>query len=282
MKYNVSSKKAAELFNVNVSTIKRWSDSGILKCRKTAGGHRKFSIEDIRIHASELNLGLSDFMKLKSSSKVIENLSVRKTANLVKAFEKLLLKGEAEKAEHFLYNLWLNNLSLQEIFDDIVSVCMKNIGIKWMKNLIKIEDEHIASKALIAALYGFEKNISGAKSNGKKAICVCFENELHEIGILCVKITLEHLGWKVVYPGSDLPLKSLSDLIKIVKPDLVCLSAKGNHLNKKSIEIRELAIKNGIRIINGGNPGLKSINGIIYCSGIRDLMFELKKKFKLI
>jgi methanogenic corrinoid protein MtbC1 len=157
---------------------------------------------------------------------------------------------------------------------------MKNIGMKWKKNLLKIEDEHIASKALIAALYGFEKTITGAKSNGTIAICVCAENELHEIGILCVKITLEHLGWKVVYPGSDLPLKSLSDLIKIVKPDLVCLSAKGSHLNKKGIEISELAIKNGIKIINGGNPDLKSANGIIYCQSLRQLIFELKKNFK--
>lgn len=171
-------------------------------------------------------------------------------------------------------------MSIQVIFDNIVSPCMKNIGLKWLDKLLKIEDEHIASKALIDALYSFEKSITCMKKNGKKAICVCIENEFHEIGILCVKITLEHLGWKVIYPGSDLPIKSLSGLIKRVKPDLVCLSIKGNYMNKKVNEITDLSAKSRIKIINGGNPDLNSINGIIYCANIQDLIFELKNNFK--
>ncbi len=280
MKYSISTKKASDIFNVNVSTIKRWSDNGILKCRKTAGGHRKFSIEDIKFHAEELNLVISDFQILNSSVKLVKNISDRKTDKLIKALERLLLKGDSKKAEHFFYHLYLNNLSIQEIFDNIVSPCMNNIGLKWLDNLLKIEDEHIASRALIDALYSFEKSIKGIKSNGKKAICVCIENEFHEIGILCVKITLEHLGWKVIYPGSDLPVKSLSDLIKKVKPDLVCLSVKGNYMKKKVNEITNLSVKNKIKIINGGNPNLKSMNGIIYCASIRDLIYELKNNFK--
>ncbi len=280
MKYTISTKKAADIFNVNVSTIKRWSDNGILKCHKTAGGHRKFSIEDIKIHAEELNLVISDFLILNSSVNLVKDISDRKTAKLIKALERLLLKGDSKKAEHFLYHLYLNNLSIQEIFDNIVSPCMKNIGLKWLDNLLKIEDEHIASKALIDALYSFEKNITSIKSNGKKAICVCIENEFHEIGILCVKITLEHLGWKVIYPGSDLPIKSLSDLIKKIKPDLVCLSVKGNYMKNKVSEIIELSVKNKIMIVNGGNPDLKSVKGIVYCASIGDLIYELKNNFK--
>ncbi len=72
----------------------------------------------------------------------------------------------------------------------------------------------------------------------------------------------------------------LSDLIKKVKPDLVCLSVKGNYMKKKVNEITNLSVKNKIKIINGGNPNLKSMNGIIYCASIRDLIYELKNNFK--
>ena len=47
MKY-ISSKDASEILGVNISTLKRWTDNGTLKCTKTAGGHRKFTIQHIR------------------------------------------------------------------------------------------------------------------------------------------------------------------------------------------------------------------------------------------
>ena len=45
MQYN--SYQLAKIIGVNVSTIKRWTESGKLNCSKTAGGHRKFNLNDI-------------------------------------------------------------------------------------------------------------------------------------------------------------------------------------------------------------------------------------------
>ena len=47
MKY-INSKDASEILGINISTLKRWTDNGILECTKTAGGHRKFTIQHIR------------------------------------------------------------------------------------------------------------------------------------------------------------------------------------------------------------------------------------------
>ena len=46
MIYN--SYQIAEIMNVNVSTVKRLTDSGKLKCQKTDGGHRKIHINDLK------------------------------------------------------------------------------------------------------------------------------------------------------------------------------------------------------------------------------------------
>lgn len=271
-KYSISSVKAAELFNVNVSTIKRWSDSGILKCQKTAGGHRKFSIEDIKNYSNEVKLALPELALTKLSKAVISNVSGNKTERLAKHLQTLLLKGDSDNADTFLYNLYLNNYSLQEIFDEIIAACMKDIGDKWLNKTINIEDEHIASKALTGALYSLERRITALKSNGKKAICVCLENEYHEIGLLCVKIILSNLGWKVIYPGSDLPLNSLMDLIEKEKPDIVCISIKKSYIDTKLTELIKLSEKYGIKFIGGGNPKLRSLNGFEYCGSTNDLI----------
>ena len=47
MRY-LSSKDVAEILGINISTLKRWTDSGIIECSKTAGGHRKFTMQNVR------------------------------------------------------------------------------------------------------------------------------------------------------------------------------------------------------------------------------------------
>ena len=40
-----SSNDLAKIFSVNESTIKRWADSGKLRCLRTVGNHRRFPLE---------------------------------------------------------------------------------------------------------------------------------------------------------------------------------------------------------------------------------------------
>ena len=47
MKY-LNSKEVASIMCVNVSTIKRWTDSGKLDCYQTVGGHRKFLLSHLK------------------------------------------------------------------------------------------------------------------------------------------------------------------------------------------------------------------------------------------
>jgi len=39
--------EVAERFGVNVKTITRWADAGLLTCQRTLGGHRRFSAEQV-------------------------------------------------------------------------------------------------------------------------------------------------------------------------------------------------------------------------------------------
>ena len=38
----------AHMLSVDASTVKRWADSGRLRCYKTVGGHRRFSLLQVR------------------------------------------------------------------------------------------------------------------------------------------------------------------------------------------------------------------------------------------
>ena len=44
----LNSKEVSEILGVNVSTLKRWTENGNINCHKTAGGHRKFTMQNVR------------------------------------------------------------------------------------------------------------------------------------------------------------------------------------------------------------------------------------------
>ena len=47
MRY-LNSNDVAEILGINISTLKRWTENGTIGCSKTAGGHRKFTMQHVR------------------------------------------------------------------------------------------------------------------------------------------------------------------------------------------------------------------------------------------
>ena len=43
----ISISQASELLGVNIMTLRRWTDSGKIKCCKTIGKHRKYLLSEI-------------------------------------------------------------------------------------------------------------------------------------------------------------------------------------------------------------------------------------------
>ena len=44
----LNSKEVSDILGVNISTLKRWTDNGTINCHKTPGGHRKFTMQNVR------------------------------------------------------------------------------------------------------------------------------------------------------------------------------------------------------------------------------------------
>ncbi|MBK8982631.1 MAG: helix-turn-helix domain-containing protein [Ignavibacteria bacterium] len=282
----LSSKKAAEFLNVNESTVKRWADNGKLKSFKTPGGHRKFKFEDLKKVSEENNYLTPDMSAYSISIKTFNEIKDRDYGSLNKKFGKYLLKGDTGASYDLIYLLYLDKVPVAQIFDEVVKQSMENIGDLWSKGLLGIEDEHIASGALLSVIHRFENDItdkyySKSKKFNKTALCTGLENQLHDIGLLCVKITLKHLGWKVIYPGSNLPENSIINLLKIEKPDLLCLSFKSHGLNGKLIkvssEIMKTADKLNIKIFTGGEAAENGSNGVIKINDMVTFTKHLKE-----
>ena len=61
-----TSKEAAGMLGVTTRTIQLWSESGVLKAWKTAGGHRRFNQIDIEKVMSQLTQEVNEIADEKS------------------------------------------------------------------------------------------------------------------------------------------------------------------------------------------------------------------------
>jgi excisionase family DNA binding protein len=59
LKSYLTPKEAAELLMVSTAAVRLWAESGDLKARVTAGGHRRFKPDDIKEFATKKNIQLN-------------------------------------------------------------------------------------------------------------------------------------------------------------------------------------------------------------------------------
>ena len=84
MRY-LSSNDVAEILGINISTLKRWTENGTIGCSKTAGGHRKFTMQHVRDY----------YKNNKNSDKNLHILAdVKKEIKKTKEFNKFLIKNK--------------------------------------------------------------------------------------------------------------------------------------------------------------------------------------------
>ena len=55
----ITTREVADLLSVTDTTIKRWTNSGKLKCVKTLGGHRKYLLSEVESFARKNNIAVT-------------------------------------------------------------------------------------------------------------------------------------------------------------------------------------------------------------------------------
>ena len=226
----LTSSEVAELINVNVSTVKRWTDNGEIKCTHTLGKHRKYRIQDITEFATKnhIQINPSDFYTDGENDKELKQINFAVYSNdyqfLSDAYYKYILSGNKSKAESLLKLIYGHKFPLGTIFDMIVAPSLKRIGKDWYENKIGVETEHLASNITLHSIIKLQGVITKKEPKGFVSVCGCLTGEYHNIGITCVNNLLESEGWESYLIGSNTPATSFIKMIEQYKPHLVCIS----------------------------------------------------------
>lgn len=221
--------EASRILGVNVSTIKRWTDSGKLECTKTIGGHRKFSLSDLA-RFIESNHG--------SGTKVnifpIENADDLKISSyilkgdfdfLVDYTKQQALASNRNRIHQVLKGLYLGQHPLYLIYDRLITPVLVQIGDLWKKNIISISEEHLATQSIRDGIIRLQGLIRLPEKKLGIAMCINLENEMHDMGLKMTDHILEARGFKVLNTGQNTPLLNIENVFENYSPKRLYISS---------------------------------------------------------
>lgn len=293
MKTLLSTREVSVLLNLTETTIKRYAESGRLPCIKTLGGHRKFVLKEVITFAEQHSYPLTGVLppQMNSGDQELLAFSVQ-TQNYSKISEFILsaaLHNERPHLYELLIYLLKHHISIATIADEIIRPAMAKVGELWADDRLEVNQEHLASNALLEAIVNVRTDIHQKPPNGLSAVCACAEGDYHDIGLRLLSYALEAEGWSVQYLGASTPFSTLHSYINGKKPDLVCLSHTLPQQKRRFMEnmraIGDAAHSIGAIFVVGGfvarNFGEKDVHCDHFSASAGDVIAYLKDTFQL-
>lgn len=262
-----NSSEAANILGVNVSTIKRWTDDGRLKCIKTAGGHRKFAISHLAEFIQENKQKTSRVNVFPVEGEKDLEISYHITKGDFKFLKNRVL-GDAldcnrERIHKILNGLYLGQFPLHKIYDNLITPVMHRIGDLWEREEITITEEHFASQIIRDSIIRLQSAMQIPSKKIGTALCLNFSSELHDIALKLVDHILEIRGYKVLFSGQITPLYKLESIFEKFQPDRVYISSTVvSEISLAQLELNhllELCENNSAEVYVGGR-GMDKLN----------------------
>ena len=275
MKY-LNSKEVSGILGINISTLKRWTDSGKLGCEKTAGGHRKFTMQHVRdFYKSNSNSAKGEALSLetKDHKKIYGLINQQDFKQLAVLLAESSLNSDESSVGTIINGLYMNGTPVADLFDFVVDVAGNIVEDKLKKNKIAHTEAYLSRKTITRSVDGLNRDKPNGNFNGKNALCINFEDNLPDIGVVMSEVLMRHNGYNVFNSGSHAELGELSEIIIKRKIDVVlfylcnlqcCNAVIEENVSKTVKQIHDsikVANKLDIKILFGGE-GLFLLNDI--------------------
>ena len=201
----LTSREAAQLLSVGVSTLKRWADSGLLSGQRTAGGHRRFAAEEVE----RLRTRLRPTAAADPTAYWLQRM-------LDPAGSALGLAGALLEARAVRGSWWA-------VADDL-GLALTELGQRWARAEITVLDEHLAAEQVSRALAWCAQSLPVA-SSAPTAMLATAEGDDHTLGLSLVELCCREASWSTRWAGRRSPVEELAAAIAAGQVQLVALSA---------------------------------------------------------
>ena len=261
MKY-LNSKEVASIMGVNVSTIKRWTDSGKLDCYQTVGGHRKFLLSHLKNFLKEkinqkLKVNIIQYLN-KGEKELVQRIDRIDYKYLRNYLFQLGLQQSVDSIHDVINSLLIKGEPQYRIYDELILNVLNRIGDLWSNNKLSIADEHTMTETIRNVMYRIHSEIS--KNNvkiPKKVICMTLTNDEHEIPLVMIQSILDEINIPSTNLGRNVPVPSIESKIQAVNPTHLIISSNyvldTDTFNSAISRLIKFCHKKDIEVLIGGS-----------------------------
>ncbi len=209
----------ARICGVSISTIKRWTDSGLLRCVRTPGGHRKFRLQDVGEAARRL--GASTALPEVRPAAEYDALSLllmqRNHAALAARVAEALARGDEAGVGTWLTELHRHGMPVAEIAGLVLLAAIAKRDAEATDDFTRRRSRRLAEDAARHLCAHLPSPTPGAP----KALLAGTGTSGGTLLQALAALVLADLGWERVNLGPGVPLSTLCSGIGTVRPRLV-------------------------------------------------------------
>lgn len=236
----LTSSQVAKLLGVAPSSVKRWTQSGLLPCETTPGKHRRFTREQVENFARF-------HRELRRGEPVHE----------ATAWTDLLLKVESSYELQSVLLAERGRQSSWHAVADHMGLVLEELGARWARGEISVLDEHRASERLARALAWCAESIP-VSHEASIAFLATPEGEEHTLPLNLAELCLREAGWNVIWGGRSLPTPEIVRAIESHKLELVGLTASKSCADVKALSdqarlLGAACARTGAHLVLGGS-----------------------------
>ena len=274
----LSPKQVAQAIGASESSLKRWCDSGLLKTVKTAGGHRRISVQEALRFAREQNHTVVEPQLLALPAS--EDRKARRIDGCADRLTEALLTGNEEAARSIVFELFLAGHPLSAIFDEVLAVAFHTIGQRWECHQAEVYQERGSCVIAMRLLHELRTRLVPPE-HSILALGATTVGDHYTIPVTMAELVLRSLGWNARQLGPSIPFDSIIHAVRQQKPRVFWLSVsfipdeaaflRGFH------DLSATASETNTAIVVGGQALTPAIRAQLRYSAFCDTMRHLEE-----
>ncbi|PHQ36767.1 helix-turn-helix domain-containing protein [Rhodopirellula bahusiensis] len=221
-----SPKEVAAAMEVSESSVKRWCDNGSIPVIKTAGGHRRITLDALQafVHANDRCLLRPEVLGLPQLS---PNRTTRIEGDenpLNQSFRDSLAEGDEPSCRELMSKKIDLGCTRSEAAESLITDAMHGFGEAWDSNVLDVYQERRGCEIAMRLIYELRSEIPPPSSDAPIAIGGAPEGDPYQLPTMLVELALREVGWNATSLGNDLPMESFVQAAHDYDPHMVWMS----------------------------------------------------------
>jgi methanogenic corrinoid protein MtbC1 len=146
---------------------------------------------------------------------------VERSARLVQA---ALIDGDDDAVRQTVFDLYLANHALADIFDKVIAAAFHEIGEAWECHEVEVYQERRACEICLRVLHDLQSAMTPPRRDAPQAVGATLSGDYYQLPTAMVQLVLRSHGWRAISLGTNLPAQTLAVAIARNRPQLFWLS----------------------------------------------------------